>query len=130
MPELAKRKKVYLSGGMIWAMITLVRPESIDDALVTFSTADVKAFRKAVSGAGGKFPAIDLGKIKDEGQKLRASAAAAVVSKAYKIENLIAGAEILAALVEAFDLEDHVLVFPRNAVYGWLAAYVTGAAGV
>jgi hypothetical protein len=110
-------------------MISLVRPGAIDDAYVTFTAADIDAFRKLVARSGGRFPAIDLDTIRDEGRRLRAKAALEAVSKTYKPENLVAGAEILRALAVAFDLERRTLVFPRNAAFGWLAAYVAGEAG-
>ena len=59
-------------------------------------------------------------------RKLRAKAEADAVGKAYTVENLQAGAQILQALAGTFALEGKTLVFPRNATFGWLAAYVAG----
>src|SRR5262249_16933118 len=86
MAALPVRKKVYLSGGMVWAMIPLVRPQDVDDAYVTFPTADIDAFTKLV--AGSRFPGVSLTKVADEGRKLRARAEAEAVGKAYSVENL------------------------------------------
>jgi exopolyphosphatase/pppGpp-phosphohydrolase len=127
MPELAKRKKLYLSGGMVWAMVTLVRPEATDDAYVTLTLDDVKAFRKKVNSAKKGEIEIDVSKISEEGAKLRAKAEATTVNKVYSRENLQAGVELLDALSEAFSLREKEIIFPRNAAYGWLGAYVAGA---
>ena len=126
MPELARRKKVYLSGGMVWALTSIVRPEAVDDAYVTFTKKDIDAFAKAVRKTPGKFPGVDLAKIEDAGRRLRAKAQLDAVAKAYQSENLIAGAEILLALATAFDLGEKTLLFPRNGSFGWLTAYVAG----
>ena len=126
MPELARRKKVYLSGGMLWAMTSIVRPEAVDDAYVTFTKKDIDAFAKVVRKTPGKFPGVDLSKIDDAGRRLRAKVQLDAVAKAYQSENLIAGAEILQALATAFDLEEKTLLFPRNGSFGWLTAYIAG----
>jgi hypothetical protein len=128
MPDLAGRKKVYLSGGMVWAMVSIIKPGAVDDALVTFTVADISAFHKLVARSPGRFPGVDLAGIRDEGRRSRAKAALGAVGKAYQADNLVAGAEILRALGETFRLEEKTLIFPRNAVFGWLAAYVAGEA--
>src|SRR5262249_33429409 len=126
MPELKTRKRVYLSGGTIWAMVTLMKPRDVGKTFVTFSAADVKAYRALLEKAGGKAPVIDLSGIANKDLRARAEAEVRTVLKVYSPENLLAGAEILEALVAAFALEDRVLIFPRNAAVGWLAAYVAG----
>jgi exopolyphosphatase/pppGpp-phosphohydrolase len=126
MPELGRRKKVYLSGGMVWAMTSILRPEAVDDAYVTFTKKDIDAFAKLVRKTPGKMPGIDLNRIDDAGRRLRAKAQLEAVGKAYQAENLIAGAEILSALATAFDLGEKTLVFPRNGSFGWLTAYIAG----
>jgi hypothetical protein len=126
MPELAKRKTAYISGGMVWAMVTLVRPADVDKAYVTFTPADVKSFLNLVTKKPGTVPMPDLEKVTDVELKKRAEKEAASVNKTYTPENLVAGAEILMALVKAFELEGRTLIFPRNGFVGWLAAYITG----
>jgi exopolyphosphatase/pppGpp-phosphohydrolase len=126
MPELAKRNRVYLSGGTVWAMVTLLKPEGVDRAYVTFTMADVEAFRALVRKKTNGFPAADMSRITAPELKKRAEKERERVRGAYSAENLVAGAEILSALVKAFDLEGRTLVFPRNGYVGWLAAYIAG----
>jgi hypothetical protein len=126
MLELATRKRVYLSGGTVWALVSLLKPREVGRAYVTFTAADVDAFRAMLLKARGKAPMVDLSTIANRDLRQRAGKQIDAVNKVYTPENLLAGAEILKALVEAFDLKDRTLIFPRNAAVGWLAAYVAG----
>jgi exopolyphosphatase/pppGpp-phosphohydrolase len=126
LPELAKRKRVYLSGGTLWAMVSFLKPREVGRAFVTFTAADIAAFRSLIVKADGKAPSIDVSTIANRDLRERAAREIQTVNKVYSPENLLAGAEILTALVEAFDLEQRTLIFPRNAAVGWLAAYVAG----
>jgi exopolyphosphatase/pppGpp-phosphohydrolase len=126
MPELARRKRVYLSGGTLWALVSLLKPRQVGQAYVTFTAADVDAYRALLVKANGKAPVADLGSIVNRDLRERAAKEVQTVNKVYTPENLLAGAEILAALAQAFDLKERTLIFPRNAAVGWLAAYVAG----
>jgi exopolyphosphatase/pppGpp-phosphohydrolase len=126
MPELARRKRVYLSGGTVWALVSLVKPREVGRTYVTFTAADVDAYRALLVKAKGKAPTVDLSTIVNRDLRERAAKEIKTVNKVYSPENLLAGAEILEALVEAFNLKDRTLIFPRNAAVGWLAAYVAG----
>jgi exopolyphosphatase/pppGpp-phosphohydrolase len=126
MPELARRKRVYLSGGAVWALATFLKPRQVDQAYVTFTAADVDAYLALLTKAAGKAPAIDLSTIVNRDLRERAEKEVRTVNKVYSPENLLAGAHLLVALVKAFDLKDRTVIFPRNAAVGWLAAYVAG----
>lgn len=126
MPDLGRRKKVYLSGGMLWALTSITHPEAVDDAYVRFTVKDIDAFARAVAKAPGTFPRVDFDRIADPGRRARAEAQLDAVAKAYQGDNLVAGAEILRALVEAFGLGDRTLIFPRNGSFGWLTAFIAG----
>ncbi|MBY0231103.1 MAG: hypothetical protein K2W96_17600 [Gemmataceae bacterium] len=125
MPELGKRSHAYLSGGMVWAFVSATKPEAVDRAYVPFKSEDVAAFVALVRKNGGKLPESVLDGIKDEGVKARAKKELLAALRVYPPDHLVAGAEILAALVEAFGLESKTLVFPRHGAHGWLTAYVT-----
>ena len=124
MTELPKRTHVYLSGGMVWAFISASKPEAIDRALVPFTSAEVEAFVERVRKNEGRLPANLLDHIKDADIKERASKELRTALKVYPPESLVSGAEILQALVTAFELKGKTLVFPRNGAHGWLTAYI------
>ncbi len=126
MPGLEGKKKAYLSGGIVWAMVTLTHPEEVDRPYVRFKASDIEAFRDSARRSKGKLTGPDLSGITDPARRARAEKEIAIVRKAYQPRNLVAGAEVLLALVRAFDLEKRELVFPRGAQVGWLTAYVVG----
>jgi exopolyphosphatase/pppGpp-phosphohydrolase len=126
MPELEKRKFVYLSGGMVWALVTYVKPEAVDRSLVSFTPADVEKFAELVQKADGKSPVVNLDHIKDKSVRERAAKELKTVAKVYPPAALLAGSELLRSLVTVFDLKNKTVVFPRNSAYGWLSAYVAG----
>ena len=128
MPGLDKRKQAYLSGGIVWAMITLTRPQDVDRPYVEFKASEARAFRKLVRATKGKVPPPDLSKIESAERRRRAEKDIAAVGRAYGPEYLVAGAELLEALTGSFNLEGRALVFPRHAQVGWLSAYIVGEA--
>jgi exopolyphosphatase/pppGpp-phosphohydrolase len=124
-PELATRKRVYLSGGTVRALVSFLKPREVGRAYVTFTAADIDAFRALILKADGKGPTPDLSSIDNRDLREQAAKEIHTVNKVYSPQELLAGAEILAALVEAFDLKERTLIFPRNAEVGWMAAYVS-----
>src|SRR5262249_10219079 len=80
MPELAKRKQVYLSGGMVWAMTTMVKPAELNRAYVRFTAADVKAFLAMATKKPGAALVPDLTKVADADVKKQAEKEAATVN--------------------------------------------------
>ncbi len=127
MPELGKRTHVYLSGGMVWAMICAVKPEAAERAYVPFKAEDIDAFVALVKKHEGKLPLSLVDGVKDEKLRGLARAELRAALKVYPPENLRAGAEILGALSESFALKGKTLIFPRNGAFGWLTAYIARA---
>jgi exopolyphosphatase/pppGpp-phosphohydrolase len=122
-PALAKRERIYLGGGAVWAMASLVRPGGNEPYLAVTSD-DVAAYGKLLAATPGEFPKADLASL---GEKERAAAEKEIarVKKTFSPEQLLAGAEILAALSDEFGFKDKKVFFARNAYLGWILAYVT-----
>jgi exopolyphosphatase/pppGpp-phosphohydrolase len=122
-PALAKRERIYLGGGAVWAMTSLVRPGG-REPYVTLTADDVAAYHKLLLKTPGEFPKADLSSLNE---KERAAAEKEIerVSKTFTPEQLLAGAEILKALSDEFAFKDRKVYFARNAYLGWILAYVT-----
>jgi hypothetical protein len=129
-PDLRGRKRVYLSGGMIWALATLVRPGD-RSAYTELTAADVETFRRMVRKDPGLFPEVDLSGIADA--KIREEAAADLkrVQGTWTPQNLVAGGEVLAALSATFDFaaEGRKVYFARYGHLGWILAFVAERTG-
>jgi exopolyphosphatase/pppGpp-phosphohydrolase len=122
-PALAQRERVYLGGGAVWAMASLVRPGG-SEPYMPVTPKDVAAYRKLLLSSPGEFPKADLATL---GEKERAAAAKEIdrVRKTFTPEQLLAGAEVLQALSDEFGFKDRKVCFARNAYLAWILAYVT-----
>jgi len=122
--ELTSRKRVYLSGGTIWALTTFTKPTERGN-LIELSIGDLKAFSKFLRDHTDELPNPDLNGIADAEVKKLATADMDQVRKTFSRDQLIAGQEILNALVEGFHLDgaEKHLFFARNACIGWILGY-------
>lgn len=123
--ELTDRKRVYLSGGTAWALATFVKPGDRSD-LVELSAGDIATFAKFLSASAGDVPDADVSRVADAGAKKLALDDMAQVRKTFTRDQMVAGAELLSALAEGFQLDaaGKHLYFPRNAYIGWILGYV------
>jgi exopolyphosphatase/pppGpp-phosphohydrolase len=124
-PELRKRDRVYLTGGAVWAMATLVHPGE-RGTYVALTPADVEAYRKLLLKTPGMFPEIDLSTISDE--KVRSAAQEEIkrVKEIFTFQQLLAGAEILKCMAEEIGFgKEKTGYFSRNGYIAWILAYVT-----
>ncbi len=129
-PGLVNRNRVLLSGGIVWAMVTLIKPEAVEEPMVTIAAADIERFYQLATRNPNAFPEPSLASITDE--KVRELAAKDVkrVKDAFTPENLVAGAEILRGVAQAFRLgqERKALRFAREGYIAWIYAYVKESA--
>jgi exopolyphosphatase/pppGpp-phosphohydrolase len=123
-PGLLKRERVYLSGGAVWAMATLLRPGD-RGAYVALTAEDVEAYRKLLLKTPGAFPEPDLTSITDAGIRREAQKEIERVKETFKPEQLLAGAEILKALSDEVGFgKENKAYFARNGYLAWILAYV------
>ncbi len=123
--SLAARGRVYLSGGTVWALATLLRPEE-RGAHVPLSAADIDAFHKLLLASPGAVPVPDLSKIADPEVRKQARREVEQVRRTFTREHLLGGTEILKALAAAFHFGDEgrQVAFARNGYLGWILGYV------
>jgi exopolyphosphatase/pppGpp-phosphohydrolase len=122
-PALVKRERVYLGGGAVWAMATLIRPGG-REPYVPVTAADVAAYRKLLLQSPGEFPKPDLSSL---GASERAAAEKEIerVKTTFTPQQLLAGANILQGLSDEFGFKDRKVYFGRHAYLAWILAYVT-----
>jgi Ppx/GppA phosphatase family len=123
-PELVKRQRVYLSGGMSWALATLVKPQAAEEAYVSLTADDIEAFHRLVTKTPGAFPEVDLSQVKDARARTQAAKDLRRVKDVFTPENLISGSEILRSLSTALKFKDRRLFFPRYGYVAWIQSYV------
>jgi len=128
-PLFVNHQRAYVSGGIAWALVTIMKPEAVNDSTVTFRVEDVEAFHRKVTAKPAEFPSVDFSKVRPSDKKA-AEKMVARVKGVFTPEQLVAGAEILKGAAEAFTMDrkpggkERVLVFTRDSQYSWLTAYV------
>jgi hypothetical protein len=125
-PEFSKRRAIYLLGGATWAMVTLLKPETIGKPYVSISADDIDNYHKLLLANPGGYPPVDLDRIKNEKDRDRVEKDVRRVGKTFSPEGLLAGCEILRALSRVLRFKEKQLVFPRLGYLAWIGAYVEG----
>src|SRR6266542_3180896 len=125
-PGLTNRKSVFLSGGIVWALVTIVKPETIKNPLVHLTVDDIEKFHQRLAKNSNVFPEPDLAAITDTKTREEAAKDVQRVRDTFTTENLLAGTEILRGIAQAFRLEQQqkTIYFARNGYIAWIYAYV------
>jgi hypothetical protein len=113
-PGLAHRKKVYLKGAIVLAMVTVVRPE--DRQPFTSITADeINIFYQRAVNNPQALLNPNLSQIRNEETRTEVKRDLEVLRSAFTPKSLIAGAEILKAIASEYDFRegDKKILFAR-----------------
>ena len=116
-PVLLGRKKIYLTGGIVWAMMTLLHPEDQGN-YSTITMEDIDLFHNRALVDPESLLSPDLSKIRDEAYRGEMRRARDTIKQTYSAKSLIAGAELLKALATEMQFESRIVIYPR---YAWLA---------
>ncbi len=117
------RPKCYLTGGAVWAMVTLVKPDAVRDPVVRLTVTDIEAFAALVDKAD-RFPAIDLSGIPDGAVRSAADAEVARVRDTFTPGDLRSAAALLHAFARVYRFEEKDLVFRRDGQFAWILAHI------
>lgn len=126
-PGLLTRQKVYLSGGIVWAMATLLRPDN-RRAFVSLTTDDIALFHYRARNDVNALLNPDLSFISDELKRNEVKKEIESVKAVFSPKNIIAGAEILSAVSDEFKLQGKNIWFARYSHLSWILSYVRGQA--
>jgi hypothetical protein len=122
-PGILTRKKLYLTGGIVFAMMTLMHGED-QRAYIPITLDDINAFHdRAVSDPESLFNQ-ELSKIRDEKLRDELRKAHEAVRQTFTPKTLIAGAELLRALAAELNLWDKRVLYPRHAQLARILSYV------
>ena len=114
-PGLMNLKRVYLAGGISWAMSTLIRPDQ-RTSFSRLSVEDVTTFHNRVTKNFRKLFEPDLSRISNS-TRGKVEAEIAKTKTVYSENGYIAGAEILKALSSELKFKDKdAIFFARNAM--------------
>jgi len=139
--EFQSRKRVYLAGGIVWAMATLIRPGEwvIQDEITPDGEhiQDWKSFKVIKAEHIAKFHEIDIGHplldpekypnldhIQSDTERKEWRKQVREVKKTFSQNELIGGAEILKALSDQLNFQNKTLFFAKEALYAWPIGYL------
>lgn len=126
-PGLLSRNKVYLSGGIVWAMATLMHPDN-RRAFVSLTSDDIALFHYRARNDVNALLNPDLTFISDPLKRNEVKKEIESVRAVFSPKNIIAGAEILNAAAAEFKLQGKEIWFARYANLSWILSYVRGQA--
>lgn len=122
-PGLMHRKRVYLTGNLVWAMATLMYPEDRSnfvsityDAIVQFADRMGRSPKEVVSQ--------DLSFVRDRKLRQEIQQEIEEIKGTFLPQQLIAGAEMLKATAEELKWQDKKITFARLGNLGCLSSYV------
>ena len=128
-PGLVNRRLVYLSGGIVWAMTTLLHPAN-REAEVKITAEDISTFANRALSGDKSLLNPNLSGIADEKTRQEVEEEQRQIIDTFSPQNLIAGAELLQAVSGEFKLKEKEVSFSRyNSMgWGWLLTYVKSEA--
>lgn len=130
---LVNRQKVYLSGGIVWAMATLMHPGNRRN-FVKLMPQDINSFYQMIVDNPtallnqnlSKFfntkSRVGLKNMKEAEQDLQK------IKDTFTQENLIAGAKILQSLSSEFEFQNKQIYFARQGYIAWIFSYIADKA--
>jgi hypothetical protein len=122
-PGILTRKKLYLTGGIVFAMMTLMHGDD-QRAYIPITLDDINTFHdRAVADPESLFNQ-ELSKIRDEKLRDELRKAHEAVRQTFTPKTLIAGAELLRALAAELNLWDKRVLYPRHAQLARILSYV------
>jgi hypothetical protein len=124
-PGLVNRKKVYLSGDIVWAMVTLLYPQD-RQPLVPIKAEDINDFYNRAVNDPQNLLSPSLSQIRVKRTRLEAEKELEAVRSTFTPENLVAGAEILRTVsrVLALNGKDREILFARFGNLSLLLSYL------
>jgi len=126
-PGLVMRERLYLTGGIVWAMATLLHPEN-RRSFVPLTVDDINRFHYLARTDVNSLLNPDLSHINDEARRQEAKKEIDAVKATFTPRNIIAGAEILSAVSTEFKLQNMKVWFARYGNLSWILSYVRGQA--
>ena len=118
---------IAFSGGIAWALATLIRPEMLDNPVVTVTYEDLLKFSETVSKNFKKIsPAYLSSLVTDEADKKDVLSETTRVHKVFDQRSLIAGTGLMIRIMRQFvtlnSSKNFYLI--KNGQVGWVSAYV------
>ncbi len=129
-PGLAYRKKIYLNGAIVGAMMTLLHPED-RQSILSITVDDINTFYQQAVSSPQTLLNPSLSRIRNDGVRKEVERELEAVKSIFSPKNLIAGAAILKSLSSEcnFQEEGKKILFARFSNMGSILSYLLLQAG-
>jgi hypothetical protein len=121
-PTLMHRNRVFLTGNLVWAVVTMLYPEDRQPQ-VSLTYDDIIKFAERIARDPGELAFRKLSFIRDKKVRREVEQEFEAVRATFKPEELIAGAEMLKAAAEELKWQDKRIIFARRGHLGCILSY-------
>ncbi len=124
-------KKALLAGGAVWAMVTILKPETALDPFPQVTAGEIKSYLALITKTGGQYPEVDFARVTDPKAREAAEADYNRIrgdggkTPVFKPEDLLSGAFVLNQVSDALGFATRSVYFDRKAVTAWITAKIT-----
>ena len=126
-PDFKARETLYLSGGIVWSVASLMHPHSAAvNNYTELSSSDITAFRKKVFSDYSGLLQPDIAAIQNADEAKAIQKNIARVANTYDQRALLAGAVWLDELIKQINTINpgKKFIFPKYAYVGWISGYI------
>jgi tetratricopeptide (TPR) repeat protein len=124
--EIKLKDVVYLSGGIVWSIVSLLHPESANKNYTEISATDIAQFRQRISTNYDDMIKPNLSTIYNAEEAKIASKNISRVLKTYDQKAITAGAVLLDHLVQEMSTYNpsKKYIYFKYAYVGWISGYI------
>jgi hypothetical protein len=124
--EFKSRDIVYLSGGIVWAIASIMHPQNINNKYTEITSHDISEFRNLIYSSYEKVIQPDITLISNAEDARASMKNINRVLKTYDQKALLAGAIWLDELVRQVNSinPEKKFIYPKYAYVGWISGYI------
>ena len=122
-PGMVHRKRVFLTGGIVWAMATLIYPDD-RQAFIPLTYENIVQFADKVARSPREFTNPNVSYIRDRKTRQEVEQEIEAIRNTFTTRQLIAGAELLKAAAEELRWQEKKLWFARLGHLGCILSWI------
>jgi len=124
--DIRNRDIMYISGGIVWSVISLMKPESANTNYTEITPNDISEFRRLLFSDFDKLTNPDISFIRDADQNKSVQKNIGRVLKTYDRKALMAGTIWLDDLVNEINTANpsKKFIYAKYAYVGWISGYI------
>ena len=124
--DFKSRDIVYLSGGIVWAIASIMYPQNINNNYTEITSHDISEFRKLIFTNFEKLTQPDITLISNAEDARASMKNINRVLKTYDQKALLAGSIWLDELIQQVNTinPSKKFIYPKYAYVGWISGYI------